>query len=743
MDALTQCISEFVVSYDASSNVARLASGLVARLGTTDTVEGTKLTMAQLEKRFLCFRVTGHPDFKDAVFEGEVVCGHVTGRGHFLCDDGRVYKGHFVDGLCHGFCEMTAPEGVGGTDRLVKGPWKQGKVDGIAFVSSYDGSTFCGSYIGGTREGHGTWVSETDDRYVGGWKQNVRHGYGVLESGLGRSRYLGMWSSNEKNGRGVVVKPGLYYEGDFVADKLSGKGILVTDDDYEYTGEFSSDCHLQGKGKLKMPNGDYVEGVFKGRWQDRAGIQVTGTYFQHQSDAEDNSWKSKARDPLTTHLRQPCVPAEFKWYSIFTGCINEFEAEKPPPLDPDLAPSEIGPQILAFFKQTDHPLSRLAISLISALKAAYGSSTVTHHRLLSDLIVEIRDLSNRLDSLVKQFYPDHYATYASEHGHNGMREFLQQAIMLDELYPHVLFNLYKANFVAEEGAYANGVSRLNTISDVELFELFGLPRHLWLITPDRESQLRGASEEPLVTPTSISPIRTFDGSNIEYGFHALSPRVSNHLRASTSVSPQPSSPEAGSGTATPTTASRPRGVVPSVLAAWTGANGTSVGELSPMTAALESRASDLASLRAALASVSLDNTSETLNSALSIPPSASRGDGNGAMEDWPYAAAIQSMKALPMYSKPAEKLHVLVTVFRRMNEAVKSHVKGGTTRLGGMDDVLPAFLFILVRAAVPHLRSELQYLFDFTDFDCISGEKEIMLTTLRAGFFQLLKETKK
>ena len=59
-----------------------------------------------------------------------------------------------------------------------------------------------------------------------------------------------------------------------------------------------------------------------------------------------------------------------------------------------------------------------------------------------------------------------------------------------------------------------------------------------------------------------------------------------------------------------------------------------------------------------------------------------------------------------------------------------------------MDDLLPVFLFVLVRAGVPHLRSELQYLFDFTDFDTITGEREIMLTTLRAGFFQLLQETK-
>lgn len=266
MSEITRCTCEFVVSYNENTNVAQLASGAVARLQGQESSRKFDLTLKQLERRFICFRVSGHPDFKDAVFEGEATLGRVTGRGHFLCDDGRVYKGHFKDGLCDGFCEMTAPDGIG-ADRLVKGPWTKGRLHGIAFVSSYDGSTFCGSYVNGIREGHGTWVSEVDDRYVGGWKANMRHGYGVYEYGNGGSRYLGMWVANERCGRGVVVKKGLFYEGDFVANKLSGKGNLVTEDDYVYEGEFSSDCHLYGKGKLTMPNGDHVEGVFKGRWQ--------------------------------------------------------------------------------------------------------------------------------------------------------------------------------------------------------------------------------------------------------------------------------------------------------------------------------------------------------------------------------------------------------------------------------------------------------------------------------------------
>lgn len=122
----------------------------------------------------------------------------------------------------------------------------------------------------------------------------------------------------------------------------------------------------------------------------------------------------KAYEALTTHLRKPCVPVDVKWSSMFYGCVMEFAAEQPPPLDPDLPPDDIGPHLVELFKTTGHPLNRLIISLISALKAAYGSRTVTHHRLLSDVIVELQHLSRQLDALVGQFFPEHHAAYVAQ-----------------------------------------------------------------------------------------------------------------------------------------------------------------------------------------------------------------------------------------------------------------------------------------------------------------------------------------
>ena len=48
---------------------------------------------------------------------------------------------------------------------------------------------------------------------------------------------------------------------------------------------------------------------------------------------------------------------------------------------------------------------------------------------------------------------------------------------------------------------------------------------------------------------------------------------------------------------------------------------------------------------------------------------------------------------------------------------------------------------MLVRARIPSLRSELQFIFDFIDFDAASGQQQFELITLRASFYQLLQES--
>jgi hypothetical protein len=56
-----------------------------------------------------------------------------------------------------------------------------------------------------------------------------------------------------------------------------------------------------------------------------------------------------------------------------TGCIGEFALDKAArmqDLSDDLLPSAVGPELVQLFRTTGHPLNRMIISLMSALKAA-------------------------------------------------------------------------------------------------------------------------------------------------------------------------------------------------------------------------------------------------------------------------------------------------------------------------------------------------------------------------------------
>jgi len=55
-----------------------------------------------------------------------------------------------------------------------------------------------------------------------------------------------------------------YYEASFFNDQLSGSGLLMLTDGTIYEGELGPGGLLTGKGELKLPTGDTLEGIFNG-----------------------------------------------------------------------------------------------------------------------------------------------------------------------------------------------------------------------------------------------------------------------------------------------------------------------------------------------------------------------------------------------------------------------------------------------------------------------------------------------
>ena len=88
-----------------------------------------------------------------------------------------------------------------------------------------------------------------------------------------------------------------------------------------------------------------------------------------------------------------------------------------------------------------------------------------------------------------------------------------------------------------------------------------------------------------------------------------------------------------------------------------------------------------------------------------------------------------------MYS-PSEKLKVFHTAFAQITASVKTFW-GDRHKITGMDELLPVFLSVLVRARIHHLGSEIRFLEDFIPMDGVSGESRVLLTTLHASYIHL------
>jgi hypothetical protein len=90
--------------------------------------------------------------FNGHVYVGEWKQGNPLGKGILVYPNGDLYKGYFIDGLCHGPGTLTREDGAVKYD----GEWKNGKFHGSGIFidndnKSYKGlfreGLFCGSSI--------------------------------------------------------------------------------------------------------------------------------------------------------------------------------------------------------------------------------------------------------------------------------------------------------------------------------------------------------------------------------------------------------------------------------------------------------------------------------------------------------------------------------------------------------------------------------------------------------------------
>uniref|UniRef100_A0A4W6DJM0 Alsin Rho guanine nucleotide exchange factor ALS2 n=1 Tax=Lates calcarifer TaxID=8187 RepID=A0A4W6DJM0_LATCA len=203
--------------------------------------------------RTASYTFTGEGRFKDAQYTGGWLAGRVHGRGTMKWPDGRTYTGNFKNGLEDGYGECIIPNKVLNKPDTYQGHWKDGKIHGFGKYKYASGEVYEGCFCDGQRHGYGMLSSGKQARtsssvFIGQWVQDRKTGYGVYDDITKGEKYMGLWLDDQRNGSAVVVTQyGVYYEGTFKENKMSGPGLLVSDDDTAFHGEFSDDWTVNGK----------------------------------------------------------------------------------------------------------------------------------------------------------------------------------------------------------------------------------------------------------------------------------------------------------------------------------------------------------------------------------------------------------------------------------------------------------------------------------------------------------------
>uniref|UniRef100_UPI00398E659F alsin isoform X3 n=1 Tax=Pristiophorus japonicus TaxID=55135 RepID=UPI00398E659F len=520
------------------------------------------------------------PRLKEATYEGRWLAGKPHGKGMLRWPDGRTYSGDFKNGLEDGYGEYIIPSKALKKNDHYQGHWKEGKMHGHGIYKYATGEVYEGCFQDNMRHGHGLLrsgklTSSCPSMFIGQWAQDKKMGYGVFdditrtpaitrppparrvgwswpwtsqapssvqlrdqpEGGTGGEKYMGMWLDDVRHGNGVVVTQfGLYYEGAFSNNKMVGYGILLSEDDTSFEGEFSDDWILNGKGILTMLNGDYFEGTFSGEWG--AGIKVAGTYFK------PNLYECDREKARMLKLGKLAVHPDEKWKAVFDECWSQLGCESPGQGDvprawdniavclttsrrqhkdsPDfrsrshaqtLESLEIIPQIDGpitldkyetirkyLIKQACdtplHPLGNLLETLVAVYRMTYVG-VGANRRLLQQAVNEIKSYLTRIFQLVRFLFPDLPdggslipVAHSRKEGGSAERDFpdhgskvitscgLLLPVLLPRLYPP-LFTLYALDNEREEDIYWECVLRLNKQPDLSLLGFLGVQQKFW------------------------------------------------------------------------------------------------------------------------------------------------------------------------------------------------------------------------------------------------------------------------
>ena len=110
--------------------------------------------------------------------------------------------------------------------------WRKDNFTGWGREIYNNGEIFEGKFINGKLNGKGIYKNKNNNKNI----------------------YVGDFINSMKNGKGELYTNDFHYRGDFLKNRICGKGKIEIYNEGEYEGTFKDD-QFEGKGMLKFKNG--------------------------------------------------------------------------------------------------------------------------------------------------------------------------------------------------------------------------------------------------------------------------------------------------------------------------------------------------------------------------------------------------------------------------------------------------------------------------------------------------------
>ncbi|KAI4874071.1 hypothetical protein NFI96_018475, partial [Prochilodus magdalenae] len=616
---------------------------------------------------------------------------------HAFIKEGRLkdatYSGRWLSGKPHGKGTLKWPDG-----RVYCGTFKNGLEDGFGdymmpnkTFNKYD--RYKGHWKEGKMHGFGTYAS--GEVYEGSFQENQRHGHGMLSSGRlaspsSSSVFVGHWLNDKKNGYGVFedMTKGEKYMGMWLEDLRQGNGVVVTQFGLYFEGEFSNN-KMMGNGLLLCEDDTAFEGEFSEDWM----LNGKGVLSMLNGDSFDGIFVGEWGSKLT-------VAGTF-----IKPCLYETEKKenKPLMLGRYVVPAE--QKWRAVFEECWSRLGCETPGQGQNEKAWENIAVIltTSRRQQTDIVSNPGTLSRSqckmLESL--EVIPQHMGPVTAD-VYDSIRRYLIKACDTP-LHPlgwllETLVTVYRMTYV---GVGSNRRLLQQAVEEIQSYlkRIFQLVRFLFPGLPEEGGFIPESSER----------------------------RASDSLCSSTNSDMAQQGWIVGSSSLLLPVLLPP--LYPPLFMLYTLEREREEEEYWDCVLRLNKQP-DLSLLTFLGVPEKFWPVSiSVLGENKEVLPST---------KDACFATAVETLQQISTTFTPADKLQVIQLTFEDVTQEVQAIL--GQDFLWCMDDLFPIFLYIVLRARIRNLGSEVSLIEDLMDPALQHGELGLMFTTLKACYYQIQNE---